>query len=243
MDKIKEDLNHEVYLIVGSRGSGKTHKLKQYKKNDKRDYLECLICCPTAGSFTSSYDDFAGDTPKIMAMDEKEMAEELRDFIDRAKNDSAKFAKRLKYREKLDMMEKSGKYDKEKCDMLKKKFPLLRIPHRILVLDDCQGMRILKSPAFLSFTIRHRHSCCDLYILAQNVKGVSPVIRANATKVSIFPFKGSKAVKQLYEEYAPTKDMDEKDFEECMRECCQYESLNIDYNKKDENGKIKVDIS
>lgn len=243
MDKIKQDLNHELYLIVGSRGSGKTYKLNQHKEKDKRDYLEGLVCCPTAGSFTSQYDNFAGDVPKTIAMDEKEMMEELRDFIDRSRADSSRFAKRMKYREKLTEMERSGKYDKEKCDALKEKFPLLRIPHRFLVLDDCQGMRILKSPAFLSFLIRHRHHCCDVYILAQNVKGVSPVIRANATKVSIFPFKGSRAVKQLYEEYAPTKDMDEKDFEACMRECGQYESLNIDYNKKDENGKIMVDIS
>ncbi len=242
MESVKEDLNHELYLICGSRGSGKTSKLKNYKKNKKRDYLEGLICCPTAGSFTSSYDDFLTDVPRVMALDEKQMIEELTDFIDRSRKDSNRFSKRLKYHEKLKKMEESGEHDKDKIKELKNIFPLLKPPHRYLVLDDCQGMRLLKSPMFLSFLIRHRHHCCDVYILVQNPKGVSPVIRSNSTRVSIFPYKGSKILKTLYEEYAPMKDMTEEEFNDLLKKLERYQSLTIDFNKTDDNGKIYVNV-
>lgn len=239
MDKLKEDLHHELYLILGSRGSGKTSKLRQYKQNDTRDYLEGLILCPTAGSFTSSYDKFLPDVPRVIAMDEKEMATELTEFLDRAKHDSKKFARRLKYHEELNTIRGESK---EKKDFLREKYPLLRIPHRYLILDDCQGLKITKSPMFLSWLIRHRHSCVDVYIISQSTKGFSPVVRANCSRVSIFPYKGKSILKQLYEEFAPARSMDEKDFSNKMCECGLYECMTIDYNKVDDKGNTFISI-
>jgi hypothetical protein len=238
MNKLKDDLHHELYLILGSRGSGKTSKLRDYKMDDKRDYLEGLILCPTAGSFTSSYDNFLPDVPRVIAMDEREMSKELGEFLDRAKHDSKKFAKRLKYHEELAHMNES----KEKKDFLRKKFPLLRIPHRYLILDDCQGLKITKSPMFLSWLIRHRHSCVDVYIISQSTKGFSPVVRANCSRVSIFPYKGKAILKQLYEEFGPARSMDEKDFAGRMCECDIYQCMTIDYNKKDDKGDTYIKI-
>lgn len=101
------------------------------------------------------------------------------------------------------------------------KMPIDRDKLNFLVyLDDCQGMKILKSPQFENFTIKCRHSQCNMICSSQSFKGISNVWRRNATCHFIFKTNDLNQVKSIYEEVAGFFE-NEKQFMEIYKYCTE----------------------
>lgn len=70
----------------------------------------------------------------------------------------------------------------------------------LLYMDDCQGMKILKSPTFENFLIKARHHQCNVICTTQTFRGITNAWRRNATCHFIFKTNDLNQVKTIYEE-------------------------------------------
>lgn len=72
----------------------------------------------------------------------------------------------------------------------------------LIFMDDLQGLKILKSPAFEALIIKCRHYQTNLALCTQTFKGVSNVWRRNATAHMIFKSNDLNQVKDIWTEVA-----------------------------------------
>lgn len=72
----------------------------------------------------------------------------------------------------------------------------------LVYFDDCQGMKVLKSPAFENFLIKARHHQCNMIATTQTFKGITNAWRRNSTCHFIFKTNDLNQVKAIYEEVA-----------------------------------------
>tara|TARA_Y100000310_G_scaffold344597_2_gene458224 strand:+ start:2897 stop:3754 length:858 start_codon:yes stop_codon:yes gene_type:complete len=79
----------------------------------------------------------------------------------------------------------------------------------LVYLDDCQGMKVLKSPTFENFLIKCRHFSTNMIVSTQSFKGVTNVWRRNSTCHFIFKTNDLNQVKSIYEEVAGLFDSEE----------------------------------
>ena len=80
----------------------------------------------------------------------------------------------------------------------------------LVYFDDCQGMKILKSPTFENFLIKARHHQSNMICCSQNWKGITNVWRRNSTCHFIFKSNDLNQVKSIYEEVAGFFDNEEQ---------------------------------
>ena len=223
---------HGLFVVAGSRGSGKTYSctnlIRFYKKEGLCDKV--IIISPTGLSNKLFYEDLINDESDIMTditpssihqvvnIIEQEAAEynEYKMIVDLFKAWKKLERKKNFDIESIDPMllldfEKYNIFDMEEPPKWKyndaSRPPLIHV-----MLDDCQGSSIMKSSGpLINFAIKHRHIAgigCSLYMLVQSYISTSSTprcIRENATCIILFRVRDEKLEKQLSEECTPVQ--------------------------------------
>ena len=207
--------------VSGSSGSGKGVAVinmlsKQYPYFDK-----IFVVSPTIHNDTKATD-FFGDKENVMVFDEpniklvKDIKDEISNMIEqheefkKIRDIYRKFVKNKYNPDKLTSLELMKLYS---CnfDPRSMKMSVDRDKLNFLVyFDDCQGMKILKSPTFENFLIKARHHQSNMICTTQTFKGITNAWRRNATAHFLFKSNDLNQVKSIYEEVAGFFDSEEQ---------------------------------
>lgn len=74
------------------------------------------------------------------------------------------------------------------------------LPSTLIILDDCLGTKLIKSPALTSLIANRRHLNCSLIISTQRWCSVPKTIRININYAIIFPIFDEKEIDTIYQE-------------------------------------------
>jgi len=207
--------------VSGSSGSGKGVAVinmlsKQYPYFDK-----IFVVSPTIHNDAKATD-FFGDKENVMVFDEpniklvKDIKDEISNMIEqheefkKIRDIYRKFVKNKYNPDKLTSLELMKLYS---CnfDPRSMKMSVDRDKLNFLVyFDDCQGMKILKSPTFENFLIKARHHQSNMICTTQTFKGITNAWRRNATAHFLFKSNDLNQVKSIYEEVAGFFDSEEQ---------------------------------
>lgn len=223
---------HGLFVIAGSRGSGKTYSctnlIRFYKKEGLCD--KCIIISPTGLSNKVFYEDLINDESDIITNISPGSIGHVINVIEQEAADYEAYKhikdlyktwKRLEKRKNLDIesidphmlldMERYNIFEMQEPPTWKYKDDT-RPPLIHVMLDDCQGSAIMKSSGpLINFAIKHRHIAgigCSLYMLVQSYISTSSTprcIRENATCIILFRVRDKKLEEQLAEECTPVQ--------------------------------------
>mgnify|MGYP003133404322 CR=1 FL=1 len=199
--------------VSGASGSGKGVAVlnmlhKQYPYFDR-----IFVISPTIHNDPKATDFFDGKD-NVIVFDEptaeliKDIKDELERMIEKHKEYKKirdiyhKFVKNKYDPDKLTPIElmklHSVSFDPSSMEMAVNRDKL----NFLLYLDDCQGMKILKSPTFENFLIKARHHQTNMIVTTQTFKGVTNAWRRNSTCHFLFKTNDLNQVKSIYEEVA-----------------------------------------
>lgn len=222
--------NFGVYLILGSRTSGKTYSTSQLIKQmedagcihpatKRRHPVRTIVISPTLEQ-NPTLDQLAS-----LAEEDKhrEYSDELIQDILQSIEDNKKECERYEEQMKIHKTLLRNRYKLDdlsdefylRCEMFginsfhepekptihgKVAYPP---PINNLVIDDMVGTEALKNGrnALNNLVLRNRHKCMNVMILSQGVKQIPKIIRNNANVFCIFKYANSKMiVNDFYEE-------------------------------------------
>jgi len=212
------------YLLVGKRGSGKTHLSKEI--------ITSIKDVPKANRFIVSPTIKLDDTLHSYFYPENRFSEYDDDVLNNV----------------LEVIKDARKKSDEKYYFKKDEDgELVRIKSRIgtknpncpsflLMLDDCiEHLRGGVKPSGVSKLItRHRHYKLNMIITTQYYTAVSPVIRTNIMKFYIFS-TNRKEIRKIYEEHGNMKKFEdfEKYFKALTDDKYEHCIINYFYPQKD----------
>lgn len=196
--------------ISGSSGTGKTTALinlfnKIYPELDKTYIISATIHNDPKQqeAFLNRENIYVFTEPSIDLLKEiikqvEELNEEHQEYL-RVKKIYKKWQK-YEYNESvLTPAELIALY---KCDFDPKNMPYNKEirPNQLLILDDLQGLDILKSKVFENLTIKCRHKNLNMICTTQTFRGISNVWRRNSTGFMIFKTIDLNQLKTIFEE-------------------------------------------
>lgn len=228
--------SHTLGVIIGPRGSGKSHACTDLLMRMKR--VNCLdkvfIISPTIQSNLNFY---------LPLADEEDMYEEPSDdVLSEILGKIDVYAREMKeYVQSYRRFEESESVE----DMLHNDVMLLEkygymepIPHPsvAIVLDDVVGSSLMSQKSKLrNIAIRHRHLSgigCHMYILSQSWHGINKTIRSNANLVLMFRFANDSQIKDFKSEMMGTLHLSNDEFDELYEYCTQdHDFMCIDLSK------------
>ena len=199
--------------VSGSSGSGKGVAVLNMLQKQYPFFDKIYVISPTIHNDPKATE-FFEDKENVLVFDEpstglvKEIKEQLEIMIKKHKEYKKireifrKFVKNKYDADKLTTIElmklHSVSFDPSSMEMAIDRDKL----NFLVYFDDCQGMRILKSPSFENFLIKARHHQANLIVTTQTFKGVTNAWRRNATAHFIFKTNDLNQVKSIYEEVA-----------------------------------------
>ena len=199
--------------VSGASGSGKGVAVLNMLRKQYPFFDEIYVISPTINNDLKATE-FFEDKKNVMIFDEPniQLIKDIKDQLE------VKIKKHKEYKQIREIFKKfvRNKYDPDKMTPLE----LMKLhmhnfdPNSmemaidrdklnfLLYMDDCQGMKLLKSPAFENFLIKARHHQCNMIVSTQTFKGVSNAWRRNSTCHFIFKTNDLNQVKAIYEEVA-----------------------------------------
>ena len=159
--------HHNIMLVLGKRGSGKsvfiTNYLRLLKEESKADRI--LVISPTIESNQALLDQLGINSGDCFDPDDASTVQNILDIVDEERDDYENYIiKKQKYKELSRLI--NSDYPIELIDdYLLLEFPDLLPPqsrygHRPVIhlfVDDCQSSKLFRDKKFLNLAIRHRH--------------------------------------------------------------------------------------
>lgn len=250
---------HQLVLISGARGSGKTfcctNLIRFYKKEGLVD--RCIIVSPTGLSNKVFYEDLINSDDDIISDMTNSSIQKIIEIIEQEAEEYNQ------YKKQKELYTLWLKYEKKKIDIDKIPQDILieflqhdifdmpeppkwkykddsRPPIIHVMFDDIQGSPIMKSSGqIISLCIKHRHLSgigCTIYLLTQSYISISSCprpIRENAQTVILFRVRDEKLKEQICREATPAQFTQEQ-FMEAFNFATDdvHNFLMIDYNSK-----------
>ena len=254
---------HGLFVVAGSRGSGKTYSctnlIRFYKKEGLVDRV--IIISPTGLSNKLFYEDLINEESDIITDISPGSLGYVINIIEQEAADYESYKhikdlfltwKKLEKKKNLDInmidpelmldFEKNGIFDMLEPPKWKYKDDS-RPPLIHVMLDDCQGSAIMKSSGpLINMCIKHRHIAgigCSLYLLVQSYISTSSTprcIRENCTAAILFRVRDKKLEEQLASECTPVQYTPEQ-FLEAFRYATGdsvHDFLMVDYSGKED---------
>ena len=262
---------HSTTAFIGPRGSGKStaafHLLDCYKKAGCIDRIFCIS--PSVKSNWSLMSKLDIDDQDIY--EDPDQSGILEDIIGRMEEERLEFEQYLDDKKDYELLNKYISKDIQFDDELGERFfdgtryeapkppefmggkVKARLPNSILLIDDCQGSKLLDSRALTKLVIKNRHVCqiskehqdevgypaCGLSVmlLCQSYKskggGLSKAIRGNLTGLAFYKNKSDEEIDAVANECCAecSKQEFRKVYEKAL-EGPPYSFLFVDFSKK-----------
>lgn len=221
--------NYGVYLICGSRNSGKTYNTVQiirnqelsgvYDKKKRKVPIRTILISPTAEQniVFNSLESLDPDDIHLHYSDE--LIQDIVDDIKRVKQEAEDYEEKLELYNKMIKAKNLNDLTMEQLMTLSfmnflppEKPAFYPAPLVNLILDDLIGSQALrqgKNPV-INLILRNRHIGTNVFILGQSIKSIPKPIRNNASVFMIFRYCNADMVKaDIYEEVSNVLTEDE----------------------------------